>query len=132
MFLHTEALNKVLVDGFIHEAKMRSKNSLPTSLTDNINLTVEMQEVCNGVVHPITKQTITKYEELANNPELRDVWTKAMCKELGNIAQGYDETKGIDTVRFLNYEQISKIPKDRTVTYAHIVIDYRPQKEDPN
>ena len=24
------------------------------------------------------------------------------------------------------------IPKDRTVTYARVVVDYRPQKEDPN
>ena len=91
-----------------------------------------MQEAYNGVVHPITKKTITKYKELAKDPELRDVWTKAMHKELGNIAQGHGETKGTDTVHFLSHEQISKIPKDRTVTYARIVVDYCPQKDDPN
>jgi hypothetical protein len=29
-------------------------------------------------------------------------------------------------------EEIKRIPKDRMVTYARIVVDYRPQKEDPN
>jgi hypothetical protein len=29
-------------------------------------------------------------------------------------------------------EDIPTIPKDQTVTYARIVVDYRPQKADPN
>ena len=33
---------------------------------------------------------------------------------------------------FMTLEEIKKIPGDRTVTYARIVIDYRPQKNDPN
>ena len=32
----------------------------------------------------------------------------------------------------MSKEEIKRIPKDRTVTYARIVVDYRPQKEDPN
>ena len=32
----------------------------------------------------------------------------------------------------MTHEEIQKIPPDRTVTYARIVIDYRPQKDDPN
>ena len=32
----------------------------------------------------------------------------------------------------MTIEEIKKIPGDRTVTYARIVIDYRPQKNDPN
>ena len=31
-----------------------------------------------------------------------------------------------------HHADICKIPQDRTVTYTHIVIDHRPQKEDPN
>jgi hypothetical protein len=33
---------------------------------------------------------------------------------------------------FLSHDKIRHIPKDRTVTYACIVIDHWPQKDDPN
>ena len=107
--------------------------TIPTILESNgIQVDVDIKEVCNGVVHPITKETITKYQTLSNDPLLRDVWIKAMCKELGRLAQGYGDTKGTDTIRFLALDEIQHIPKDRTVTYARIVVDYRPQKTDPN
>ena len=32
----------------------------------------------------------------------------------------------------MTHDEIAKIPKDRVVTYTHIVCDYCPQKEDPN
>ena len=88
--------------------------------------------MANGVVHPITQETITKYEKLAQDPIMQDTWKKAMCKELGRLAQGFGTTKGTDTVFFMTIDEIKRIPKDRTVTYARIVVDYRPQKEDPN
>ena len=93
---------------------------------------IALDHVANGVVHPVTKETITKYEKLANDPLLSDVWCKAMCKELGRLAQGYDGTKGTNTVFFMTKDEIKQIPKDRTVTYARIVVDYRPKKDDPN
>ena len=34
-------------------------------------------------------------------------------------------------MRFSDLEGIKNIPKDRVVTYARIVVDYRPQKADP-
>ncbi|KAL7524505.1 hypothetical protein ACHAXR_000602, partial [Thalassiosira sp. AJA248-18] len=55
-----------------------------------------------------------------------------MCKELGNISQGYGDEKGTNTVRFLTHAEIANIPADRTVTYARVVVDYREQKADPN
>jgi hypothetical protein len=32
----------------------------------------------------------------------------------------------------MTYEMIQNIPKDRTVTYGRILINYKPQKYDPN
>ena len=32
----------------------------------------------------------------------------------------------------MSLDEIAKIPKGRTVTYARIVVDYRKQKADPN
>ncbi len=100
----------------------------PATYEDNILF----DHMANGVVHPITQETITKYEKLTQDPIMQDTWTKAMCKELGRLAQGFDTTKGTDTVFFMTIDEIKRIPKDRTVTYARIVVDYRPQKEDPN
>ena len=57
---------------------------------------------------------------------------EAMCKELGRLAQGYGDVQGTSTIKFLTMEEIGRIPQDRTVTYARIVVDFRPQKSDPN
>ena len=63
---------------------------------------------------------------------------KGMCKELGRIYKGYgvertdDYTKGTNTVLFMSLDEITEIPRDQVVTYARIVVDYRPQKKDPN
>ncbi len=68
-------------------------------------------------------------------PLLKDLWTKAMSKELHQLAQGCPGiTKGTNTIFSLSHAEILSIPKDRTVTYGRIVIDHRPQKkkEDPN
>jgi len=46
---------------------------------------IDLQEFCGGVRHPDTGETITSYKKLLQIPLLRHIWTKAMCKELGNI-----------------------------------------------
>ncbi len=55
-----------------------------------------------------------------------------MAKELGRLAQGLPGTEGTNTIMFMTHNDIANIPSDRTVTYARIVVDYRPQKKDPN
>ena len=55
-----------------------------------------------------------------------------MSKELVRLAQGFGGTKGTKTIFFMSRDEIKRIPRDRTVTCARIVVDYRPQKDDPN
>ena len=56
-----------------------------------------------------------------------------MCYELGQLAKGYKNRKDVtNTVFFMTHNKINNIPSDRTVTYAWIVVDCRPQKDDPN
>jgi hypothetical protein len=88
----------------------------------------------NPVVHPITGKHITSYDKLARDPVLQDVWTTASGKELGGLAQGDNKTgaAGTKTLFFMNHEEITRILKNQTVTHAHVAVDYRPQKEDPN
>ena len=62
----------------------------------------------------------------------KPVWEESMCTELGRLAQGYGSTKGTDTIQFMNHEIIDNIPADCKVTYTRIVVDFRPQKADPN
>ncbi len=89
--------------------------------------------MCNCVVHPITKETITKYNKLMNDPTLKDLWVTAMLKELHQLSQGNENvTVGTNTIFFLSHAEIRCIPKDPTVMYACIVINHRPQKDDPN
>jgi len=93
-----------------------------------------LQPRCFAVIHPATGESITKYKCLQNDPLLKDTWARAFGKEFGNLAQGdtATNTPGTDTIFVLSHEQIKQIPRDRTVTYTCIVVDYRPQKTNPN
>ena len=53
----------------------RLNNSAPSFETE-----IKLEHFANAVVHPITKETITKYEILANDPITQEVWTKSMTK----------------------------------------------------
>ena len=56
-----------------------------------------------------------------------------MSKELHCLAQGKEGiTVGTNTISYLTHAEIRRIPKDCTVTYAQIVINHHPQKDNPN
>ena len=71
---------------------------------------------------------------MSKNPELREVWETGFGKEWGSLSQGDMITgaKVIDTFKILRPEQVLLIPNDCVVTYKNTVVDYRPQKDDPN
>jgi hypothetical protein len=88
-------------------------------------LFIEIKEYCNGVVFLITKETITHYKKLIKDPLLRDLWLKAMSKELNCLVQGCTGiTKDTNTIFFLSHADICNIPCNRTLTYARDVINY--------
>jgi hypothetical protein len=93
-----------------------------------------LEHFCAPVVHPVTGEPIISYKKLARNPLLREIWTTAMGKEFGNMAQGDKKTgtPGTDSIFVMTHKEIANIPKDCVVTYARLVVDYRQQKEDPN
>jgi hypothetical protein len=95
---------------------------------------IDIQEHCFGIVHPVTKQTITQHKKLQHDPDLKHLWVPAMSKEVHRLSQGKEcVTKATNTIFFLSHKEIWCIPTNRTVTYACIlVIDHCPQKEDPN
>ncbi len=68
-----------------------------------------------------------------NDSALKDLWVPAMSKELHQLAQGKENvTIGTNTIFFLSHAEIQCIPKDCTVMYTCIVINHKPQKDDPN
>jgi hypothetical protein len=87
---------------------------------------INIDHFCAPVVHPITGETITKYQKLARDPITREVWTTAFGKEFGTLAQGDEKTNtpGTDSIFILELQNIKQIPKDRTITYALVVVDY--------
>lgn len=94
----------------------------------------DLQQFAAPVVHPVTGETITSYKKLMNDSVLGETWRRGLGKEFGNLCQGDDLTgeKGTNALHVMSHEEITNIPADRVVTYARIVVDYRPQKDDPN
>ena len=80
----------------------------------------------------MTNETITKYIKLFNKPLLKYVLMKAMCIELGNLGQGYQDIKVTNTVKCMALNKSRHITNDCTVRYAIIVVDSRAQKKDLN
>ena len=85
---------------------------------------IYLEEYANRVVHPVTKETITKYKTLIEDPLLKDKWKKAMYVELGRLTKGYQDIPGTNTIKFMTHEETKNIPTDRIVTYARIVVDH--------
>ena len=50
------------------------------------------------------------------------------------MAQGDDNTKtpGTFSIFVITHNEINHIPQDRVFTYARLVVDFRPPKDDPN
>ena len=71
--------------------------------------------------------------KLKKDPATAKVWSRAFGKEFGGLAQGDNLTgeKGTNTVVVMTHEEIANIPREKVVTYARVVPDYREQKKDP-
>jgi hypothetical protein len=134
-FITQEAINFITTDVWNNSPAIHTpwKLEVPPPTPDDAP---DIEHFCAPVVHPKTGEVITKYQKLANDPdpELRETWRNAMGKEFGNMAQGDSRTgtKGMNAIFVLDHEQIANIPKKKTVTYARLVVDFRPQKDDPN
>ena len=89
---------------------------------------------CAPVIHPITSKTITKYQKLVGDTVARDIWSTASGKEFGNMDQGDEnkKTPGTCSIFVMTHNEIRHIPQDRVVTYTDLVVNSRPQKDNPN
>ncbi len=69
-----------------------------------------------------------------HDPATAETWQTAFGKDFGGMAQGNNKTgqKGTNSIFVMSHAEIAKIPKNQTVTYAQVVVDFRPQKADPH
>ena len=126
MFVQADAINEMLA----HAMKALKHWMLEKSMEErNKPEHIDQQEFGAGVNHPDTSKTITSYQKLMQISALKHVWEEAICKELGNISNVWNEKEGKQTVRLLTHEEIVAIPINLTITYARIVVDYRKQKK---
>ena len=70
-----------------------------------------------------------EYKDLINNPDpiIRARWNNSGSNEFGRLIQGIRDIAGIEKMCFLSRKEI---PEHKKVTYARMVCDIRPQKEE--
>ena len=97
------------------------------------NYDVNIEHFCATVVHPAQAKHF-KTSKPMNDPILKKICSTALGKEFGNMAQGDKRTgeEGTDSILVMSHNETRSILKDKVVIYASIVIDYHPQKDDPN
>ncbi len=99
---------------------------IPMSLPPPIHI----DQLANPVLDEATGRSM-EYRHLIQHPDpqVRKRWSNAMCNELGRLAQGYkNQVQFTNCIHFIAF---SDIPPDKLPTYARIVAELRPQKEDP-
>ena len=100
--------------------------TIPDTLTTPC--THECIELANAVICPHTGRQM-EYRDLISTPATKSTWTKSFSNELGRLAQGDgDHINGTDTIFFIPR---TKVPQNKKPTYARIVCDIRPQKQEP-
>ena len=122
------ALNNFMGNAFAKELRTTQVNGYATNGGPD-----RIEEVANGVVHPVTKETITKYQKLFADPLLKEVWSETMAKELRRLAQGYGNFKGIDTIiRFGPRRDTTHTQGQDGNIHTHTIAGWHAYKEDPN
>ena len=87
-------------------------------------------EMLNAVLDEDTGE-LMEYRALMKHPRYRTLYAQSYAKELGRLAQGIPGVvKGTNTIFFVDK---SDVPADRwrDITYGRVVVNYRPEKDDP-
>jgi hypothetical protein len=75
---------------------------------------------------------LMEMKHLLVNPKYKEVWGKLYTTELGCLAQGIPGvSKGTDTIVFIRRNKVP-INQIKDVTYGHMCVNYRPEKDNPN
>jgi hypothetical protein len=71
-----------------------------------------------------------------NDPATAEIWQTAFGKDFSDIVQIEDNKKGqkgTNTMFVMTHDEIKQVlQQNKKFTYGNPVVDYHPQKEDPN
>jgi hypothetical protein len=86
------------------------------------------------MIHPVTKATISSYPKFMKVPATAEMWMTVLGEDFGRMSQGDNKTrqKGTNAMFLMFTSIIPQIPKDQVITYARVLVNHQPQKEDPN
>ncbi len=86
------------------------------------------------MVHPTTGETICSYKWLMHDQATAETWPMAFGKDFGGMAQDDNKTgrKETNSIFIMTHDKIMEILKNQMVTYAQVVVDFRPKKNDPH
>ena len=103
----TESVHGTNIDIWTHKVFLTAGTSLSHGTS---NYDADIEHFCAPVVHLETGETITSYKKLQPDLVTKEIWTKALGKEFGSLAQGNDQTKtpGTNTLFVLDHEQIKR------------------------
>jgi hypothetical protein len=95
---------------------------------------LDLKQVAMPLVYLTTGNTISSYKKLMHNPAAAEMWQTAFGKDFGGMAQSNKKTgqKGTNSILVMTHSEVLYIPKDRTVNYARVIVDFRQQKADPH
>ena len=95
MFVEADAINKILA-----HAMEAPKQWVPKRFMEELSKPdyADPQEYFPGVTHPETGKNDHQLQKLMQIPALKHVWEEAMCKELGEISNGWKDTEGTQIV----------------------------------
>jgi len=110
-----------------HSYNLR-KHRRPNPQNANPCLQIATPYECNAVYDTDAGKMLEFRHLVKKYPE---IWIPSMANEFGRLMQGVGDRmkSGSNTMKFVAH---NAIPKNKTVTYACIVCDYRPLKSEPN
>jgi hypothetical protein len=87
---------------------------------------LNFEQVAMLMLHPTTSKGISRYKKLMHNPAMSKTWQTAFGLDFGGMTQGDNKTgqKGSNSVFVMTHAQIPLIPKNQTITYAHVLVDF--------
>ena len=84
--------------------------------------------LCRSYRQPKTGKLL-EYQQLIKMKQYVDIWTKSFVNELGQLTKGIRDIRGTDTIKSI---PPGDMPAEKPVMYSRIVVDYQPQKIEPN
>ncbi len=68
------------------------------------------------------------------DPVTAETWQTAFGKDFGRMCQSNNKmgTVGTDAMFVMTPQDVANMPSDHLATYANIIVNFQPQKEDPH